>query len=136
MPPASTRPNNSAMRRASGATPAIGLGAGERGQRAAQHVVAAAELVRALDGYHVARLLDDADHLAVAALVLADAAARADRQVEADLAVADGLLDLADRVGERERLLGRQAEDVESEPLRGALADARHARELGDQAVD
>src|SRR4051812_29785258 len=114
----------------------LGVDAVDRRQRPAKDVVAAAELVRALDRDHVARLLDDADHLAVAALVLADPAARADGEVEAHLAVADGLLDLTDRVGERERLLGRQAEDVEREPLRRALADAGHARELGDQAVD
>jgi hypothetical protein len=50
--------------------------------------------------------------------------------------VADRLLDLADRVGEREGLLLGGAEDVEREPLRRALPDARQARELGDQAVD
>jgi hypothetical protein len=50
--------------------------------------------------------------------------------------VADGLLDLADGVGQRERLLVGRAEDVEREPLRGALPDAGQARELGDQTVD
>jgi hypothetical protein len=38
--------------------------------------------------------------------------------------VADGLLDLTNRVGERQRLLVRDAQDVEREPLRGALPDA------------
>jgi hypothetical protein len=50
--------------------------------------------------------------------------------------VADGLLDLTDRVGERQRLLVGDAQDVEREPLRGALPDAGQARELGDEAVD
>ena len=99
-------------------------------------MVAAVELVGALDRDHVARLLDHADHGAVAALVLADPAARAHGEVEADLALGHGLLDLADRVGERERLVLRHAQDVESEPLRGALPDAGQASELGDEAID
>ena len=73
----------------------LGVDSVDRRQRAAQHVVAARPLVGALDRDDVARLLDDADQLGVAARVLTDAAARADRQVEADLALADGLLDLA-----------------------------------------
>jgi hypothetical protein len=62
--------------------------------------------VRALDGDHVAGLLDDADQRGVAALVLADRAERALGQVEADLAEADPLLDVADRLRERVRVLG------------------------------
>ena len=44
-------------------------------------------------------------------------------EVEAHLAQADPLLDLADRVGERERVLLAGAQQVEGEPLRGAAAD-------------
>src|SRR3954447_3487364 len=54
----------------------LGIDAVDRRQRAAEYVVAPAELVGALYGGHVARLLDDTDHGAVAALVLADTAAR------------------------------------------------------------
>jgi hypothetical protein len=93
------------------------------------------ELTGALDRDHVAGLLDDADGRRLAALVLADPAGRLGRQVEADLAVADGLLDLTDGIGQRQRLLVGDAEDVEREPLRGALPDAGQARELRDQAV-
>jgi hypothetical protein len=50
--------------------------------------------------------------------------------------VSDGLLDLPDRVGQRKRLLLGCAENVEREPLRGALPDAGQARELGDQTID
>jgi hypothetical protein len=50
--------------------------------------------------------------------------------------VADGLLDLANGVGQRKRLLLGRAEDVERKPLRGALPDAGQACELGDQTVD
>ena len=105
----------------------LGVDAVDRRQRAAEHVVAPAVLVRALDRDDVARLLDDADEPRVAALVLADPAARPVGEVEADLAEADPLLDLADRVGERVGVLGVDAQDVEREPLRGALADARAA---------
>jgi hypothetical protein len=94
------------------------------------------ELARPLDRNHVARLLDDADRRSLAALVLADATGGLGGEVEADLTVADRLLDLADGVGQRERLILGRAEDVEREPLRSALPDAGQARELGDQTVD
>ena len=58
----------------------LGIDAVDRRQRAAEHVVAAAELVRALDRDDVAGLLDDADQRRVAALVEADPAARARRR--------------------------------------------------------
>ena len=103
----------------------LGVDPVDRRQRPAEHVVAPAELVGALDRDHVAGLLDHADQVAVAALVLADAAGGLGGEVEADLALADRLLDLADGVGQRERLLVGGAQDVEGEPLRGALADAR-----------
>ena len=77
----------------------------------------------ALDRDHVGGLLDHADQRLVAAGVLADPAARPLGEVEADLAEADLLLDLADRVGEAERVVVVGAQDVEGEPLRGALAD-------------
>ena len=51
----------------------------DRRERAAEHVVEAAELVRPLDRDHVLRLLDDADHLGVAPRVLADVAPAAPR---------------------------------------------------------
>jgi hypothetical protein len=92
--------------------------------------------VRALDRDHVARLLDDADQGAVAAFVLADRAARALGEVEADLAQADALLDVADRLRERVRVVGRRAQDVEREPLRRAVADAGELAELGDEPLE
>ena len=114
----------------------LGVDAVDRRQRAAEHVVAPAVLVRALDRDDVAGLLDDADQARVAPLVLADPAARLVGEVEAHLAQADALLDLADRVGERVGVLGRGAQDVERQPLRGALPDARQLAELGDEALD
>src|SRR5205814_319369 len=102
---------------------------------AAEHVVAAAELVRALDRDQVGGLLHDADHLGIPALVGADAADRSLGEVEADLAAPDALLDLPDRIGQRERLLVAAAQDVKREPLGGPPADARQARELCDQPL-
>src|SRR4029078_8283131 len=82
----------------------------DRRQRAAQHGVAAVELTRALDRDDVARLLDHAERGRLAPRVLADAARRLGREVEAHLAVADGRLDLPDRLGKPERLLLGRAE--------------------------
>jgi hypothetical protein len=92
--------------------------------------------VRALDGDHVARLLHDADQRGVPAIVEADRAARALGQVEADLAEADALLDVADRVGQRMGVLRRGAQQVEREALGGAVADTRELAQLGDQALE
>ena len=62
-----------------------------------------------LQGQQVARLLDHADQARVAPGVAADGAERLVGlgQVEAGLAVADALLDVADRLGQRQGLLGR-----------------------------
>jgi hypothetical protein len=114
----------------------LGVDPVDRRQRPAEDVVAPAVLVRALDRDDVARLLDDADDRRVAPLVLADAAALLVGQVEAHLAQADALLDLADRVGQRGGVLGVGAQDVEGEALRRALPDPRQLPELGDQALD
>jgi hypothetical protein len=99
-------------------------------------VVTATVLVRALDRDHVARLLDDADQRGVAPLVLADRAARALGEVEADLAQRDLVLDVADRLGERVRVLLARAQDVEGQALRRAVADAGELAQLGDEALD
>ena len=93
-------------------------------------------LVGALDRDDVAGLLDHADHALVAPLVAADLADRLIGEVEADLAEADLLLHLADRVGQREALLLVDAKNVEGQPLRGAATDSGELRELGDQAFD
>ena len=85
----------------------VGIDAVDRRKRAPEHVVAAAVLVRPLDRDHVRRLFDDADHRRVPPLVLADPAAGALGKVEADLAQADPLLHLPDRVGQRRRVLRR-----------------------------
>ena len=114
----------------------LGVDPVDRGERAAEHVVDARVLVRALHRDHVGGLLDDADQAVIAARVLADAAARLVGQVEADLAEADLLLHLADRLGQRDGVLGGGAEDVEGEPLGGAGADPGELRELGHEPLD
>ena len=76
------------------------------------------------------------DQRGVPARVLADRAARALGEVEADLAQGDALLDVADRLREGERVLAGGAQDVEREALRRAVADPGQAAELGDEALD
>ena len=114
----------------------LGIDPVDRRQGAAEHVVAAPVLVRALDRDHVAGLLDDTDQLGVAPLVQADRAPRPLGEVEADLAERDLLLDVADRGGERLGVLAGRAQDVERQPLRRPLADAGQLRELGDEALE
>jgi hypothetical protein len=113
----------------------LGLDAVERRERAAEHVVEAAVLVRPLERDEVDRLLDDADRRVVAACVGADRAQLVLGQVAALGAEADALLHVLDRLRERERLVPRPREEVEREPLRRALADAGQLRELGDEVV-
>ena len=114
----------------------LGLDAVERRERAAEHVVEAAVLVRPLERDQVDRLLDDADDGAVAARVEADRAELLLGQVAALAAEADALLHLLDRRRERERLVLADREQVEREPLRRARADSGQARQLRDEVVD
>ena len=99
-------------------------------------MIAPAVLMGALDRHDVGRLLDDADQARVAARVVADPAVRALGEVEADLAQADALLDLADGVRQRVGVLGVGAQDVEGQPLSRAWTDAGQLAELGDQPLD
>ena len=85
-------------------------------------------------GDDVAGLLDHTDRALVATLVAADLADGLVGEVEADLAEADLLLDLADRVGQSEPLFFIHAQNVERQPLSRAAADSRQLRELCDQA--
>ena len=118
------------MRRWPGSTPS-------RAERAAEDVVEAAVIrVRALERDDVDRLLDDADRGVVAACVEADRACLFLGQVPALAAEADALLHLVERGGERGCLLRRALEDVEREPLRGALADPGQACQLRDEVLD
>src|SRR5438034_10785924 len=72
----------------------------------------------------------------VAARIEADRARLLLRQVPALAAEADALLDLLDRRRERERLVLRDPEEMEGEPLRGASPDARQPGQLCDGGGD
>src|SRR5579884_939566 len=113
-----------------------GLDAVDRAERAGEHVVELAVLVRALERDDVDRLLDDADRRLVAARVEADRARLVLGQIAALAAEADALLHLGDRRRERERLGARPLQDVERKPLRSSLPDAGQARQLGDEVLD
>src|SRR5579862_1454019 len=108
----------------------------ERRERPAEDVVEAAVLRRPLDRDEVDRLLDDADRRPVTARVEADRAQLLLGEVAALAAEADAFLHLADRRGERERLLLLGLEDVEGEPLRRSAADSRQPRQLRDEVLD
>src|SRR5581483_5394626 len=105
-------------------------------ERAAEHVVEAAELRRPLDRDQVARLLDDADQRTVAPRVEADRADLVLRQVPALAAEADARLHLLDRLRQRECLVRRRTQEVEREALRRPCPDAGQTRQLRDEVVD
>ena len=113
-----------------------GLDAVDRRERAAEHVVQPAVLGGPLHRDQVGGLLDHADQRVVAADVEADRAHLVLGQVAALAAEADALLDLHDRGRERECLLLGRAQQVEGQPLRGALADARQAGQLRDEVLN
>ena len=114
----------------------LGLDAVDRRERAAEHVVQAPELVRPLEREQVGRLLDDADERAVAARVAADRRSAPPRSGSRTRGRSGLVLDVADRVGERERLLLRDAQQMEGEAVRRARADSRQARQLRDEVLD
>ena len=107
----------------------------DRRQRAAEDVVEAAVLGRSLDREQVDGLLDDADDRAVAARVEADRAHLVLGEVAALAAEAHALLHVLDRLGERERLVLRRAQEMEREALRRPRPDPGQARQLRDEIV-
>jgi hypothetical protein len=105
-------------------------------ERSAQDVIQAAILVRALDAEDVPGLLDDADSRGVAPRVAADVTQLLLGEVEAPPAEADHFFDLDQRVGEGERLFGRELEQVKGEALSGLWPDAGELAELVDELLD
>ena len=99
----------------------------ERIDRAAEHVVAAAELAGPLDRDDVLGLLDDAEHLVGAPRVAADPALLGLGDVEAGGAEAHLLLDPAQRRGQPVDVGRVGREDVERDPLGALRPDARVA---------
>ena len=115
----------------------LGLDAVERRERAAEHVVEAAVLGRALERDQVDRLLDDADDRVVAPRVEADRADLLLGEVAALAAEADALLHLVIAVGERERLLLRHAGGGGTRAAAPcALPMPGQPRQLRDEVVD
>jgi hypothetical protein len=108
----------------------------EGGEAAVQDVVKPVVGAGLLDGAQVLRLLHDADHAALAPRVGADRARVRDGHVVAHRAGGEPLLDLAHRVGERERLLLGLRVDVEGQALGGLFADAGKFRKGLDQPDD
>ena len=114
----------------------LGLDAVERRERAAEHVVEAAELVRALERDEVDRLLDDADR----------ACGRGARRGRSRTPPPrsgcrtrgrSGRAPSPPRSRARARApLLRALEEVEREPLRRALPDAGQPRQLRDEVLD
>ena len=99
----------------------------ERRECAAEHVVQAAELGRALERDDVDRLLDDADQRVIAACIETDRARLLLGQVPALATEADALLDLLEGRGEGKRLFLRALQDVERKALSRPSADAWEA---------
>src|SRR5205823_757843 len=102
----------------------------QRGERAHQHVIDAAELARLLHHRYVLRLLDHADYALVARRVRAEDARILIRDVVAGGAVGDALLHLADGVAQPLGLVTRILEDVKREALRAFGADAGQLLQL------
>ncbi|GMA86624.1 hypothetical protein GCM10025868_18740 [Angustibacter aerolatus] len=98
----------------------VGPDAVHRADRAAEHVVAAAELPGLLDRDDVLRLLDDAEHRRVAARVAADAALLVLGDVAARHAEPDARLDLRQGVDQAADVGRVGGEHVEGDAL-GAL---------------
>src|SRR5262245_1665661 len=114
----------------------LGPDAVQRGQRAEQDVIAAAELAGALERKQVVGLLHHAERPLLALRIAADAAGILLRHVEADRAVHDELLELGQRLPERRDLRSRALEKEEGQPLGRLRPDARESLERIDQPGD
>src|SRR5262245_49832027 len=108
----------------------------QRRERAEQHVVAALELTRALEGEEIVRLLDHAETPGVSRGIPADAAGILLGDVPAARAMHDTGPELGQRHGELVDLVGGALEEEEREPLRGLRPDARQSLQRLDEARD
>ena len=108
----------------------------ERRQRAAEHVIAPARRVGALQRPEIADQFDDDQDRAVAPLVGADRAGVARVDVAAHRADDDLLVGDAHRLGERPEQRFALADQMQRGAPRRARAQARQAREQLDQPLD
>src|SRR3954447_18799526 len=114
----------------------VGADALDGADRAAEHVVAPAELAGLLDGDDVLRLLDDAEDARVAPGVAADPALLVGGHVPTDHAEPDLLADLGERVHEAAHVLRVGLQDVEGDPLGALRPDPGQPPELVDEVLD
>ncbi len=114
----------------------VGPDAVDRRDGAAEHVVAAAELLGALDRDDVLVLLHDAQHRLVAPRVTADAALLVLGDVEADRAEPHPGLDLEQHLGQPAYVGRLGLQQVERDALRSLGTHARQSAELVDQVLD
>ena len=115
----------------------VGADAVDRAQGAAEHVVAPVELVRAFDRGDVLRLLDDADHRAVAPRVFADRAGfTAFANIAADRAEAHLVTHREQNAPEARHVEVPRLHDVEGDALGRLRADAGQSPEFVDELLD
>ena len=107
--------------------------AAQRRQRSAQHVIETVELPRHFDAHDIVRLLHHADDLPVAPGVAAILAQFGIADVIADRADAQLVFNVENGLREVLGIVAAGAHYVKRDALRGLLADARQALELGDQ---
>src|SRR5262249_27686279 len=100
-----------------------------------QDVIDAADHARGLELQQILRLFDDDDLRLVAARVGADGAGVGLGEIEADAAVVDVFLDVADGVDKTEGACLVGLEDVKGDPLGGGRADAGELFEFAGQAA-
>jgi len=108
----------------------------DRADRAAEHVIAAAELAGLLDREDVLRLLDHAQHGLVAPGVAADPALVSLGDVEADPAEPHLVLDLEQDLGQPTHVGLIGLKQVERDPLGALGTDAGESAELVDEVLD
>lgn len=113
----------------------VRLDAFQRGDVAVEDVINPAAQAGLFEADDVFGLLDDTDDVVLAAGVGADAADLRLGQVEANAALADVGLDIADGLGQGEGLFGVGFEDVKRQPFGGLGADAGQGGELLNQFI-
>ena len=129
-PPSRTRRTNASIVSCSGPIRSSGA------IRAQQHVVQPSIHARLLQRHQVAGLLDHAQNVLLPAWIAANRTLFALRQIIALAAVLDVVFDVANRVGQRHRLVAMNAQNMIRQPLGRLLADAGQFGKLVDELND
>ena len=114
----------------------VGADALERRQRAHQDVIHALELARLLHRSNILRLLDDADHVAIALVAPAESTRIRVGDVVTDRAVGDAFLHFSYGIDQPIRLLARCLQNIEGEALSPLRPDAGQALQLLDETQE